>query len=108
MWDWLVWAALAAGVAATIAAAAVLGVALLRFFRGLGRSRRRLFAELDGLADSAEAVGGRAEAVGGGNERLTGALARLAASRRRLDVLRQALDEAGDAFAWFRLVYPRK
>lgn len=108
MEDWLVWGALAAGGIATIAAVARLVVVVLRFFRDLKRSRRRLFEELDALAASAEAVGERTEAAGAGSERLTGALERLAVSRRRLNVLRQALDEAGDAFAWARLVYPRK
>jgi ABC-type transporter Mla subunit MlaD len=108
VWDVVVWAALAAAVVAGTGAAVRLGLAVLRFFRTLKGSRRALFAQLDSLAAAAEEVGQRAASAGGDTERLTRALARLAASRRRLDVLRQALDEAGDAFAWFRLVYPRK
>jgi hypothetical protein len=108
MWDWAIWAALAVAAVAGATAAGQLGVAVLRFFRGLKRVRRRIFRELDEVAAAAERAGERAAELGPGGARLERSLAGLAASRRRLAVLQSALDEATDAFAWLALVPRRK
>lgn len=108
MWDWAIWAALAAAVVAATIAGARLGLGVLSFFRQLKRVRRRIFRELDELAASAERTGTRAAQLGPGAERLTRSLDGLAASRRRLAVLESALDEAAAAFAWLALVPRRK
>jgi hypothetical protein len=108
MWDWAIWAGLAVAVVTGVGATALLVVAVLRCLRGLKRTRRRIFKELDELAASAEAVGEKAGAMGSGGERLARSLAGLAASRRRLALLQAALDEATDAFGWLAVVYPRK
>lgn len=108
MWDWSIWGALIVATVAGVAGIAHVVVAGLRFWRDLKRSRRRLFADLDALALSAEAVADRAAAAAAGTERLTRSLERLAVSQRRLAVLRQALDEATDSAAWLAALYPRK
>jgi hypothetical protein len=106
--DSVLWAALAVSVVVGIAALARFVVVSLRAWRELNRSRRALFAELDGLAARAEALGEKAAGLGDATERLQHALERLAVSRRKLAVLQSAADEATDAFAAVTAVYPRK
>ena len=106
--DWVLWAALAVSIVVGIAALVRFVVVSLRAWRELNRSRRALFAELDGLAARAEALGEKAAGLGDATERLTRALERLAVSRRKLALLQSASDEATDAFAVVTAVYPRK
>ena len=104
----VIWASLAVAVVVAGAALARFAILALRGWRDLKRSRRALFAELDRVAEAADAVGVRAQALGTGSDRLTRSLARLRESRRRLAVLHSAVDEAKDAVAVVTWVIPRK
>jgi ABC-type transporter Mla subunit MlaD len=101
----LVWIALGVGVAAATAGLVVAvraGLHAWRSFRGSMRAASDaladLSAKLERLADSAPTHGSQ----------LQKSSARLSTSLARFAVLRSALDEATDAVAPLRLLYPRK
>ena len=101
----LVWIALGVGVVAATAGlvvAARAGLHAWRAFRGSMRAASDALAELstklERLADSAPTHG----------PQLQKSSARLSTSLARFAVLRSALDEATDAVAPLRLLYPRK
>ena len=101
----LVWVALGIGVVAATAGlvvAARAGLQAWRAFRGSMRAASDALAELstklERLADSAPTHGPQLER----------SRARLEASLARFAILRSALDEATDAVAPLRLLYPRK
>ena len=101
----LVWIALGIGVVASTAGlvvAARAGLGAWRAFRGSLRAASDALAELstklERLADSAPTHG----------PQLQKSSARLSTSLARFAVLRSALDEATDAVAPLRLLYPRK
>jgi hypothetical protein len=101
----LVWIALGVGVVAATAGlvvAARAGLQAWRAFHGAARAASDALADLtsklERLADSAPTHGPQLERS---SERLKVSLARFA-------VLRSALDEATDAVAPLRLLYPRK
>jgi hypothetical protein len=101
----LVWIALGIGVVAATAGlvvAARAGLHAWRAFRGSLRAASDALAELstklERLADSAPTHG----------PQLQKSSARLSTSLARFAVLRSALDEATDAVAPLRLLYPRK
>jgi ABC-type transporter Mla subunit MlaD len=101
----LVWIALGIFVVATSAGLVVAARAGLGAWRAFGGSMRAasdsladLSAKLERLADSAPAHGPQLERSSG----------RLKVSLARFAVLRSALDEATDAVAPLRLLYPRK
>jgi ABC-type transporter Mla subunit MlaD len=101
----LVWIALGVGVAAATAGLVVAVRAGLHAWRAFRDSMRAasdaladLSAKLERLADSAPTHG----------PQLQKSSARLSTSLARFAVLRSALDEATDAVAPLRLLYPRK
>jgi|GEM_PF-3247846 len=101
----LVWIALGIAVVAVAAGIVVAGRAGLtawRAFRGSTRAASEaladLSAKLERLADSAPTRGPQLER----------SRARLEVSLARFAILRSALDEATDAVAPLRLLYPRK
>ena len=101
----LVWIALGIGVVAAtggLVVAARAGLHAWRAFRGSMRAASDaladLSAKLERLADSVPTHGPQLERSSG----------RLKLSLARFGVLRSALDEATDAFAPLRLLYPRK
>jgi hypothetical protein len=100
-----VWVAFAFAVVASTAGLVVAlrnGLQAWRTFRGsmraLSEALADLSAKLERLADSAPTHGPQLER----------SRARLSISLARLAVLRSALDEATDAVAPLRLLYPRK
>src|SRR2546423_8869827 len=101
----LVWIALGIAVVAVTAGLVVAGragLAAWRAFRGSMRAASDALADLSGrlerLADSAPTHGPQLER----------SRARLDVSLARFAILRSALDEATDAVAPLRLLYPRK
>jgi hypothetical protein len=101
----LVWIALGIAVVAATAGLVVAARAGLRAWRAFRGSMRAasdaladLSAKLERLADSAPTHGPQLERSSG----------RLKVSLARFAVLRSALDEATDAVAPLRLLYPRK
>ena len=107
MWNWAIYAGLAIGVVAVLAAAVFLAVRVLQGWRQLKWLRRHLAKELERLADLGEATADKLETVTD-NAQLESSLSRLRVDLARFAVLRQALDEAQDSFGWLALVYPRK
>jgi len=103
MWDALVYAALGAGVLATLAALVLLAVRVLQAWRSFKRMRRHVFRELDLVAEKAEATVATLESVSDTAE-LDRSLARLRRSLAELAVLRAAWDEA----TAFTALIPRK
>jgi hypothetical protein len=101
----LVWIALGVGVVAATAGlvvAARAGLQAWRTFRGAARAASDALAD---LSAKVERLAGSAPTHGPQLER---SRARLDASLARFAVLRSALDEATDAVAPLRLLYPRK
>jgi len=89
----VIYAALAAGAVAVLAALGFLVVHVLQGFRALKRLRRHLGKELERLADLGEATADKVAAASDGAA-IEASVARLRVSLARLAVLRAALDEA--------------
>ncbi len=99
----MIYAALAAGAVAVLAALGFLLVSALRGWRALKRLRRHLGKELERLADLGEVTADKVEAASDTAE-LDASLARLRVTLARLAILRAALDEAVGPVA---AVFPR-
>ena len=109
VWSWwILWIALAVAVVAPIAATVRTTRLGLGLWRDLRAARRRVFGELDRLADAADAAATQAEQIAGGSDKLSAGLDRLARSRRRLAVLQEAWAEVTDSAGAITAVYPRK
>jgi hypothetical protein len=104
--DWTIYAALAVGGTAALAAAVFFVVRALRAWRDLKRFRRHLGKELDRLADLSEATVQKLETASDTRE-LDESLSRLRVTLARFAVLRASLDESLDAFRRITAVYPR-
>src|SRR5438552_12479252 len=101
----LVWIALGVGVIAATAGLVVAvraGLDAWRAFRGSAR------AASDALADLSSKLERLAASAPTHGPQLQKSSARLSTSLARFPVLRSALDEATDAVAPLRLLYPRK
>jgi predicted nuclease with TOPRIM domain len=107
MWTWLIYAALAAGAVAILAALVFLAVRVLRAWRDLKRLRRHLAKELDRLADRAEVLADSA-ARAGDTTQLQERLDHLRVTLARFTVLREAFDEATGAVTSVTAFMPRK
>ena len=107
MWNWLVYAALIAGVVAILGALALLAVRALQAWRSFKRLRRHLAKELDRLADLGEATADKV-ARATDTEELDRSLASLRASLAQLAVLREALDEVSDTVGSVTAFVPQK
>jgi len=92
MWDWLVYAALAASAAAILGGLALLAVRLLQGWRDLKRARRHLAHELDRLADSLERMTESAERASNTSE-LAERVDHLRTTLAQFAILREAIDE---------------
>jgi hypothetical protein len=101
----LVWIALGVGVAAAGAGLVVAVRAGLHAWRAFRGSMR---AASDALADLSVKLERLAESAPTHGPQLQKSSARLSTSLARFAVLRSALDEATDAVAPLRLLYPRK
>ena len=107
MWNWAIYAGLAIGVVAVLAAAVFLAVRVLQGWRQLKRLRRHLAKELERLADLGEATADKIEAASD-TEQLDASVARLRGSLARLAVLRAAVDEVSGTFGLIAAFVPRK
>jgi prefoldin subunit 5 len=107
MWNWLIYAALAAGTLAVLAALAFLAVRVLRAWRDLKRLRRHLAKELDRLADRTETLADSA-ARAGDTTQLQERLDHLRATLAQFAVLREAFDEATATVTSVTAFMPRK
>jgi len=107
MWNWLVYAALIAGVVAILGALALLAVRALQAWRSFKRLRRHVAKELDRLADLGEATADKV-ARATDTEELDRSLASLRLSLAQLAVLREALDEVSDTVGSVTAFVPQK
>jgi hypothetical protein len=103
MWDWLVYGALIAAALAVVGALALLAVRVLQALRSFKRLRRRVFRELDRVAEKTEATAAKLDSASD-SEKLDRTLARLRESLARVAVLRASWDEA----TAFTTLIPRK
>ena len=103
MWNWLIYAALAAAGVAILAGLAFLGVRVLQAWRALKRLRRHTAKELVRLADAADRMADSMERASD-TSRLERRLAHLRGSLAQFAVLREAVDEATS----FTALIPRK
>ncbi|MGH2933690.1 MAG: hypothetical protein ACRDL2_04135 [Gaiellaceae bacterium] len=103
MWNWLIYAALAAGAAAMLAGLVFLAVRVLQAWRDLKRLRRHLAKELLGLADAADRIADSVERASDTSQ-LEKRLAHMRGSLAQFAVLRDAVDEATS----FTALIPRK
>jgi hypothetical protein len=103
MWNWLIYAALAAGAAAILAGLVFLAVRVLQAWRDLKRLRRHLAKELLGLADAADRMADSGERASDTSQ-LEKRLAQMRGSLAQFAVLRDAVDEATS----FTALIPRK
>jgi hypothetical protein len=101
----LVWIALGVFVVATTVGLVVAARAGLGAWRAFGNSMR---AASDSLADLSAKLERLADSVPTHGPQLERSSGRLKVSLARFAVLRSALDEATDAVAPLRLLYPRK
>ncbi|HUJ55952.1 MAG TPA: hypothetical protein VLW49_08190 [Gaiellaceae bacterium] len=107
MWDWAVWASLAAAVLAVAGGVAFVAVRALQAWRDFKRVRRHVFKALDTLLARAEELAESAAAAADLTN-VQPSLARLRVSLARLAVLRQAAGEAQETFGRIAAVVPRK
>ena len=101
----LVWIALGVFIVATTAGLVVAARAGLQAWRAF---RGSMHAASDALADLSSKLERLADSAPTHGPQLGRSSARLSASLARFAVLRSALDEATDAVAPLRLLYPRK
>lgn len=105
---WIFWLALAvafAAVTASLAFAAVRGLALWRQVRATGGE---LLLEVDRVTTSAELLASQTGSMGGATERLDAALARFSVSRARLMVLLGAWAEVRSTLVRITGYIPRE
>ena len=103
MWNWLIYAALAAAGVAILAGLAFLGVRVLQAWRALKRLRRHTAKELVRLADAADRMADSMERASD-TSRLDARLAHLRGTLAQFAILREAVDEATS----FTALIPRK
>jgi len=107
MGNWLIYAALAAGALAVLAALVFLAIRVLRAWRDLKRLRRHVARELDRLADRMETMADSA-ARASDTARLEQSADHLHMTLARFAVLREALDEATAAVGLVTALVPQK
>jgi hypothetical protein len=107
MWDWAIWAGLAVGGLAGIAALVLLVVRTAGAWRTSRETWRALVGGLDEFSARAEAVADKIAAAGDTAE-LQESVGRLRASLARLAVLRAAIAEAQETFGHVTVLLPHK
>ncbi|HXG76041.1 MAG TPA: hypothetical protein VNJ53_05685 [Gaiellaceae bacterium] len=95
------------GLAAVLAALAVLVVRGVRLWRQARGTGGRIVAELETFAARAERIERLLADADRAAQELDAALARLRASQARLQVLRKALERSGQRVRWLRALVPR-
>ena len=107
MWDWAIWGALAAGVAAGTGGIVFFAVRLLQAWRDFKRVRRHLFKGLDELLAKSERTAEKAASLAE-TEEIAQSVARLRRSLAQFAILRAALEDAQGTFGRVTAFVPRK